>query len=227
MQTRPHWESKWHGALAGAGVKLGLKPFFSRLQQTDRMRDPRRNPRQPRYQFLARAHQFGDRHGRQPVDDEPEIPAVPPERRAFALPPIPPAAGNSQIVLPHDLAGLGIFDHRRAVAHGIEWLVPARHNQPRQTGIAVRIFAAKTGAESDAQRVIKVYHRTDRRQAPVLLDALPQCLHRTGSLLRIRSECPKCAAPRFQVLCHPGWRLLRKRRDGRGIRRAEVPHDHA
>src|ERR1039458_4751626 len=58
------------------------------LEQTDRVRDPRRDPRQPRDQFLAGAHEFRDGHGRQAIDDEPEIPAVLIQHRAFALAPI-------------------------------------------------------------------------------------------------------------------------------------------
>src|ERR1019366_443907 len=96
------------------------------LEQTDRVRDPRRDPRQPRDQFLAGAHEFRDGHGRQAIDDEPEIPAVLIQRRAFALAPIPPAASDALIVPPHNLSGIGMFDYRRAIANRIERLLPHR-----------------------------------------------------------------------------------------------------
>src|ERR1022692_4094944 len=150
------------------------------LEQTDRVRDPRRDPRQPRDQFLAGAHEFRDGHGRQAIDDEPEIPAVLIQRRAFALAPIPPAASDALIVPPHNLSGIGMFDYRRAIANRIERLVLARPTRGGKAAIAIHIFAAEARAESDAQRVIQVDHRIDRGQAPALLHALPQRLHRAG-----------------------------------------------
>src|ERR1017187_5935022 len=115
---------------------------------------PRGDPRQPCDQFLTGAHEFRDGHGRQAIDDEPEIPAVWVQSGAFALAPIPPAASGAPIVPPNNLAGIGLFGYRRAVANGIERLVPPRHNQARQAPIAIEILAPEAGAEPDAQRVI-------------------------------------------------------------------------
>src|ERR1035441_1848919 len=125
------------------------------LQQMDRMRDARRDPRQSCDQFLTGAHEFRDGHGRQTIDDEPEIPAVSVERGAFALPPIPSAASDAPIVPPHNFAGIGMFDYRSAVAHGIERLVPARHHQPGQARVPIHVLAAEAGAEPDAQGAIQ------------------------------------------------------------------------
>jgi len=126
-----------------------------------------------------------------------------------------------------DFAGFGTLDRRRAVPNRIELFVSARHYQPGQAGITIRVFAAKAGAKSYAQGVIKIDHGIDRGQAPVLLNTLPQRLHRARSLLGIRAECAKRTAPGFQVLRHPhGWRR-RNGRDRRGIGRMEVPHRHA
>src|SRR5580658_931903 len=197
------------------------------FEQIDRVRDPRRDARQPQDQLFAGAHQFRDGHGWQAVDDEPEIPAIVVQRRSFALPPIPAAASDSPIVPPHNLARIGMFDYRRTVANRIEWLVSARDNQARHAGIAIQVLTAEAGAKSYTQRIIQVDHRIDRRQAAVLFQALPQRLRRARSLLRIGAERPKCSAPGFQVLCHPSRRLRRGYGDRRGIRRAEIPDDHA
>src|ERR1022692_1848143 len=116
------------------------------LEQTDRVRDPRRDPRQPRDQFLAGAHEFRDGHGRQAIDDEPEIPAVLIQHRAFALAPIPPAASDALIVPPHNLSGIGMFDYRRAIANRTERLLPPPPNQAGATAKTIPIFAAHASA---------------------------------------------------------------------------------
>ena len=115
------------------------------------------------------------------------------ESGAHALAPVPPPAGDAEVVAPHDLAGIDRHRDGLAVGHRVERLVAGRAHEPGRAGVAVEVLAADGHEVLDRDGVVEVGEPVDAREPRV--DPAYQRLDAAAGRPRLHAEAEEGLAP--------------------------------